>query len=84
MPAPPALIPEPLRIFPEGFFVPRGLEQINFEILQISKLTFGRKTWLSLLPIPVWLRCRQRGQPFGLPVGSVFAACRTVCGVRVC
>ena len=49
--------------FPLGVF----LERINFEILQISKSAFRRKMWLSLLLLPVWFRCRQRGQPFGLP-----------------
>ena len=47
--------------------IPLDLKQINFEMLQISKFAFWRKTRLSLLSIPVWLRCRQRGQPFGLP-----------------
>ena len=35
--------------------------------LHSSKGSFRQKARLSLLSIPVWLRCRQRGQPEGLP-----------------
>ncbi len=34
--------------------------------LHSSKGSFRQKARLSLLSIPVWLRCRQRGQPEGL------------------
>ena len=44
-----------------------NLEQVAFETLHVSKGSFRQKIRLSLLSIPVWLRCRQRGQPFGLP-----------------
>ena len=56
-------------IFTPNRQVRRGisLERFTSETLRGSEGSFRQKTRLSLLSIPVWLRCRQQGLPIGLP-----------------